>query len=60
MYKIENFKFTYPKDKTIINDISFEIKKGDFLVITAKVVVEKQLYLDILNHLLDLKGKLME
>lgn len=36
MYKIENFSFTYPKDKKIINNISFEIKKGDFLVITGK------------------------
>ena len=36
MYKIENFSFTYPKDKKIIKDISFEIKKGDFLVITGK------------------------
>ena len=25
MYKIENFSFTYPKDKKIINNISFEI-----------------------------------
>ena len=27
MYKIENFSFTYPKDKKIIKDISFEIAK---------------------------------
>lgn len=60
MYKIENFSFTYPKDKKIIKDISFEIKKEIFGYYWIKVVVEKQLYLDILNHHLDLKVILME
>lgn len=36
MFKVENFSFTYPDDKEIINNISFEIKAGDFVVISGK------------------------
>ena len=56
MYKIENFSFTYPKDKKIIKDISFEIKKGDFLVITGKSGCGKTTLLRYLKPSLRPKG----
>ena len=56
MYKIENFSFTYPKDKKIIKDISFEIKKGDFLVITGKSGCGKTTLLRYLKTSLRPKG----
>ena len=36
MYKIENFSFIYPKGKEVIQDISFGVNKGDFVVISGK------------------------
>lgn len=36
MYKIENFSFIYPEGKEVIQNISFGINKGDFVVISGK------------------------
>ena len=51
MYKIENFSFTYPKDKKIIKDISFEIKKGDVVSIVGKSGCGKSTLLRCLNRI---------
>ena len=52
MYKIENFSFTYPKDKKIIKDISFEIKDNDFVGLIGHTGSGKSTLIQHLNGLL--------
>ena len=36
MYKVKNVCFTYPDNEKVIDNISFEINKGDFVVICGE------------------------
>lgn len=58
MYKIENFSFTYPEEKRVINNISFGVNEGDFVVISGKSGCGKTTLLKHLKPSLKPEGKI--
>ena len=55
--KIENISFKYPKAKrNIINNLSFEIKKGDYIGIVGKSGTGKTTLLDIITGFLEFQN----
>ena len=60
MYKVKNVCFTYPDNEKVIDNLSFEINKGDFVVICGESGCGKTTLLSLLGGLdSPTKGKIL-
>ena len=60
MYKVKNVCFTYPDDEKVIDNLSFEINKGDFVFICGESGCGKTTLLSLLGGLdSPTKGKIL-